>query len=435
MGQNPVNPTPGQPPYPHSGTSGPLGPSYGAPAGPGYGFQGPPPTPDASRAYGPQSTVPTPGYPSQPSYPPQPVPFAQGANPYGGPVQNPYGTPGPNPYAAPELRPAGRLPTKSRKGLLIGLLAGVGALVLIAVVAVVLITGTASGAASTEPDKASTPAAALQGFLAALSVGDADKAKLYAKDPPADSPLLTAAFLKSAIAKNPITEISVEPIVDSSATAFTSASYRIGPTAVHATYYLTKVGKIWKLDDVVVRTKRPAYWGKLAVTINGTTAPSDLAFFPGIYQLSTGTSLLEFRTPSFTVEDPRDYTAELTATTPAQVSVKGQQTMIAKSQELLAHCLVAQETNPKDCGMNTPLPAGATLAPGTVKRTVTTDGTPFAKSTVLMSSPDSSTVSISTYLPIAVEEKDTSGQVYKGNLVVVDATGTVDGENLTVVLS
>ena len=280
-----------------------------------------------------------------------------------------------------------------------------------------------------------SPASALQGFLAALSVGDADKAKLYAKDPPADSPLLTAAFLKSAIAKNPITEISVEPIVDSSATAFTSASYRIGPTAVHATYYLTKVGKIWKLDDVVVRTKRPAYWGKLAVTINGTTAPSDLAFFPGIYQLSTGTSLLEFRTPSFTVEDPRDYTVGLTATTPAQVSVKGQQTMIAKSQELLAHCLVAQETNPKDCGMNTPLPAGATLAPGTVKRTVTTDGTPFAKSTVLMSSRDSSTVSIATFLTVAVEAKYTSGQVYKGNASVVDATGTIDGENLTVVLS
>ena len=52
-----------------------------------------------------------------------------------------------------------------------------------------------------------------------------------------------------------------------------------------------------------------------------------------------------------------------------------------------------------------------------------------------MSSRDSSTVSIATFLTVAVEAKYTSGQVYKGNASVVDATGTIDGENLTVVLS
>jgi hypothetical protein len=355
------------------------------------------------------------------------------AGPSGGPVPNPYGAPTPNLYAGPGVPPQGPPKAPKRKGLLVGLIAGGVALLLIAVIGVVVSLRMAADAASTEPDKASKSATALKGYLDALAAGDADKAKRYAMNPPADSPLLTTDFLKSTLAKNPITEIDVETKTDYGTTSYASASYRIGSTLVQGRYELTKVGKVWKLDEVVTTVKRPTYWGKLPVTINGTTAPTDsLAFFPGVYELGTGTALLDFATPSFTVKEPADYVSGLSSTAP-QLSAKGKTTMIAKSQEWLTQCLAVQETNPKSCGMNTPLPNGATLAAGTMTRTVTSSGTPFATASPRVSSTDPSKVTMSSYVAIKLEAKDTAGKVYSGTTSVSTVTGTISGENITVV--
>jgi hypothetical protein len=83
--------------------------------------------------------------------------------------------------------------------------------------------------------------------------------------------------------------------------------------------------------------------------------------------------------------------------------------------------------------MNTPLPAGATLAAGTLKRTVTSSGTPFATASPRVSSTDPSKVTVSSYVAITLEAMDTAGKAYKGSASVSTVTGTISGENISVV--
>jgi len=409
MGQNPVNPSPGMPQYPQSGPSGPSAPNFGQPPAPGYGYQGPQPggtpygPPPGSGAAGPGRTYP---------YPPAPT--------------QAYGRPG--------MPPVGRAPKKKGKGLLIGLIAGAVAVVLvIAGVAAVFLTQKATPA-STEPDKVTKSTAALQGYLQALAAGNADKAKQYAMTPPADSPLLTNDFLAASVAKNPITEIQVDPQNDSGTSAHLAASYKLGGTLVQGNYQLTKVAKLWRLNQVITTVDRPTYWGTLGVTINGTTAPtSQLSFFPGVYQLGTGTSLLAFEQPAFTVDGPGDHVSGFSSTQPALTDA-GKKAMIAKSQEWLTQCLAVQDTNPKDCGMNTPLPDGATLAPGSLKRVVDSTA-PFADATPRVSYDDPKKITLSSYVTVKITAADTAGNTYSGSTSVSSAVGTIDGETIKVVFT
>ena len=410
MGQNPVNPSPIGPMYPQSGPSGPSAPNFGQPAAPGYGFQGPQP---GATPYG---------------SPP-------GAGPAGAGAAHPYPPAPPQAYGRPAgMPPTGGAPKKKGNGLLIGLIAGGAALVLVvaAVVAVVLIQkGTP---ASTAPDKATTSAAALRGYLGALAAGDADKAKQYAMNPPAESPVLTNEFLAASLATNPITEIQVEEKKDYGTTSYTSASYRIGATLVQGNYPLTKVAKLWKLDSVVATVDRPSSWGTFGVTINGTTAPtSKFALFPGVYQLGTGTSLLAFEQPTFTVEKPEDRVSGFSSTRPALTDA-GKKAMITKSQEWLTQCLPIQDTNPKDCGMNTPLPGGKTLATGTLTRVVVT-AAPFSTATPRVASDDPKKITMSSYVSVKITATDTAGGTYSGTTSVTTAVGTINGETMTVVFT
>jgi len=409
MGQNPVHPSPGMPQYPQSGPSGPSAPSFGQPPAPGYGYQAP--QPGATR-YGP---------------PP-------GAGPAGPGPTYPYPPAPPLAYAGPAIPTTHRAPKKRGKGPLIGLVAGGVALVLvIAAVAAIFLTQKAAPA-STEPDKVTKATAALQGYLQALAAGDADKAKQYAMNPPADSPLLTNDFFAASIAKNPITEIQVDPQNDSGTSAYLTANYKIGGKLVQGNYQLTKVAKLWKLNSVVTTVDRPTYWGTLGVTINGTAAPtSQLSFFPGVYQLGTGTSLLAFEQLAFTVNSPGDYVSGLSTTGPALTDA-GKKAMIATSQEWLTQCLAVQDTNPKDCGMNTPLPDGATLDSGSLKRVVDAT-TPFADATPRVSYDDPSKITLSSYATVKITAADTAGNTYSGSTSVTSAVGTIKGETITVVFT
>jgi hypothetical protein len=409
MGQNPVQPNPGMPQYPQSGPSGPSAPSFGQPPAPGYGYQGPRP---GATPYGP---------------PP-------GAGPAGPGPTYPYPPAPPLTYAGPAIPTTRRAPKKRRKGPLIGLVAGGVALVLvIAAVAAIFLTQKAAPA-STEPDKVTKATAALQGYLQALAAGNADKAKQYAMNPTADSPLLTNDFLAASVAKNVITEIQVDPQNDSGTSAYLRASYKLGGTLVQGNYQLTKVAKLWRLNTVVTTVDRPTYWGTLGVTINGTVAPtSQLSFFPGVYQLGTGTSLLAFEQPAFTVNGPGDNVSGFSSTQPALTDA-GKKAMITTSQAWLTQCLAVQDNNPKDCGMNTPLPDGATLASGSLKRVV--DATaPFADATPRVSYDDPTKITLSSYVTVKVSAADTAGNTYSGSTSVTSAVGTIKGETITVVFT
>ncbi len=426
MGQNPVNPRPDLPQQPQSGPSGPSAPSFGQPAGPGYGYQGP-----QGPAQGPQGPVVSPSYPT---------PY--GASPYGPPPG--AGQPGPGypyagapgqQYAIPANPPPRPKPKKKGKGALVGVVAGAVVLVLVAGAAATYFLINRSAPVSTEPDKATTSVAALQGYLDALAAGNADKAKLYAMNAPEDSPLLTTDFLKATVAKSPITEIQVDANKDVGTSAYLSASYKLGSTVVQGNYQLTKVAKIWKLNSVVTSVDRPSYWGTLGVTINGTAAPATkLVMFPGVYQLATGTTLLGFDQSTFTVNAPDEYIAALSSSEPALTDA-GKKLMISKAQAWLTQCLAVQDVNPKDCGMNTPLSDGATLAPGSMKRTVDGSTAPFSDGTPRVSYDDPKKITLSSYVSIKVTAADTAGYTYSGTTSVTDAVGTIDGDNITVVFT
>ena len=426
MGQSPVHPRPDLPHQPQSGPSGPSAPNYGSQAGPGYGYQGP-----QTPAQGPMTS---PSYPSPGPAPAGPSPYAPRAGqsvpgagyPYGGAAGQAYAPVGRPPYPGSSK--------KKGKGLVVGLIAGAVALVLVigGVVAFLVIS---KAPVSTEPDKATRSTAALQGYLEALAAGNADKAKQYATNAPAESPLLTNDFLKATVTKSPITEIQVDAHNDAGTTAYITASYKLGGTLVQGNYQLTKVAKIWKLNSVVTTVDRPSYWGTLGVTVNGTAAPaSQLTFFPGVYQLGTGTSLLAFEQPTFTVNEPDDYIAGLSSSAPTLTDA-GKKTMITNTQAWLTQCLAAQDTNPKNCGMNTPLPSGATLAPGSLKRTVDSTITPFSDATPRVSYQDPKKVTMTSYVTVKVAATDTAGNTYSGSTSVTSAVGTIDGENITVVFT
>jgi hypothetical protein len=324
---------------------------------------------------------------------------------------------------------------KKGKGLVIGIIGGAVALVLVVAAVVAVLLTSKAGPVSTEPDKATTSTAALQGYLQALAAGDADKAKQYAMSAPADSPLLTNDFLKATVAKSPVTEIQVDPQKDVGTSANVSANYKLGGTLVQGSYQLTRVAKIWKLNSVVTTVDRPSYWGTLGVTINGTAAPaSQLSFFPGVYQLATGTSLLSFDQATFTVNEPSDYVSALSSSQPALTDA-GKKLMISQAQAWLTQCLAAQDTNPKDCGMNTPLPSGATLAPGSLKRTVDSTTAPFSDATPRVSYDDPKKITMTSYVSVKIAAADTAGNTYSGSTSLSSAEGTIDGENITVVFT
>jgi hypothetical protein len=195
------------------------------------------------------------------------------------------------------------------------------------------------------------------------------------------------------------------------------------------------VAKIWKLESVVTTVDRPSYWGTLGVTINGTKAPATgLTLFPGTYELGTGTSMLTFDQTSFTVKEPDDYVSGLSTSEPTLTDA-GKKAMIAKAQAWLNECLAVQDVNPKNCGMNTPLPDGAALAPGSLKRTVDGAKAPFSDATPRVSFDDPTKITMTSYVSVKVAATDTAGNTYSGTTSVSSAEGTIDGENITVIFT
>lgn len=324
---------------------------------------------------------------------------------------------------------------KTGKALVIGVIVGIIALALVSVAIVSAILSKEAEPASTEPDKVTTPVAAVQGFLGSLAAGDADKAKQYAMNAPAESPLLTNEFLKTALAKSPITEIGLETQSLVGSAALITANYKLGATPVSGNYQLTKVGKLWRLNSIVTTVYRPDSWGALKVTINGTlAADTRLLLFPGVYEVSTGTPFVALASQSYTVYQPGGTDTGLSSSAPALTDV-GKSQMVAKAQEWLTACLAVQDTNPKDCGMNTPLPDGATLAAGSIQRTLTATTKPFSDATPKLSSSDPLKITMVSEVPVKITAADTAGGTYSGTTSVTTAVGTIDGEKLTVLFT
>jgi len=170
------------------------------------------------------------------------------------------------------------------------------------------------------PGQATTPQAAVQGFLQAVAAGNADDAlSFHPSLVTGDVSFLTDDVLAASNAINPITEIVATLRLDGSKeTALVDASYRLGSTAVETTYEVIEKDGYYFAVDVFGRVSMGAFSGPRG-DINGLPWPAKSAtfkMFPGTYRISIDNPLLvltsddtftvtgheEFEVPWFTTE-------------------------------------------------------------------------------------------------------------------------------------
>lgn len=209
-------------------------PGYGQ-TQPPTGYQAPPPAPGYGQAP-PPPTYPTAGHLQRAGYGQQPPP------PPG------YGPPG------------GPAPKRSRKPLIISLVAGLVVLVVIGIV----LTFTVFGGSGSDKRNGSA-GDVVKGYLEALARGDAEAALSYSDDQPGSKDLLTDDILKKQIAKWPITDIRILND-DSSASVIGMAQVHVtatfGTKTSDATLDLKKTDGKWRLGVAAI---------KLTATPGGST--------------------------------------------------------------------------------------------------------------------------------------------------------------------
>jgi hypothetical protein len=155
--------------------------------------------------------------------------------------------------------PGGPAPKRSRKPLVISLVAGLAVLVVIGIV----LTFTVFGGSSDRGDGSAGDV--VKGYLEALARGDAEAALSYSDDQPGSKDLLTDDILKKQIAKWPITDIRILND-DSSASVIGMAQVHVtatfGTKTSDATLDLKKNNGKWRLGVAAI---------KLSATPGGST--------------------------------------------------------------------------------------------------------------------------------------------------------------------
>jgi hypothetical protein len=309
-------------------------------------------------------------------------PFAQGGTP-GQPVPPPPGFAGPG-------GPTG--PTGPRRSRKVPILIGAGVLALILVVLVVVRAFSSPDPApvapqdpGTDPSATQAPAAkasdAVAGFLQAVAGGDVAAASAYAATPVPDRALLTPAVLAASKKQAPLTAVDVPEVADASASSV-PARYKIGSTAVTATYRVIKVGDAWKLRSIAA----PVAVGSIRssdvpMIVNGVkTSRSTLYLLPGAYTFTSGTPNFDYgKRSTLVVTDPADV-PNVYALSPG-VSSKGRSAAIAAAKKSWSSCLKSDGPKPGNCP-NRWTNSSFTFKSGTV--TWTRKGSdPFKKPTVI----------------------------------------------------
>jgi len=360
-----------QPSQPNSGWQ----PGQGAPSQNPMGNQGAP-NPNAPWQQQPQQGYrPQQGY-GQPATQPQPTAFtAQGPtqpNPAQQPQQGawpgqpnaypgqPNAYPGQTAYAGAPAGPAGSPPKSNSKKLVII----IGAIVLALIIASVLAFALLRGGSKERKAKQ-----AVQGYITAISEGDANKAKGYLSDSLSDTSLLTNDVLKDSNERAPITDIAVEDaqqVTGSDIEYLVPVSYTIDDTATRTSLVVS----FYSNNDPVVEapsTLPLSLLEDVEIQVNGVTPDSDSPYvFPGSYNVTTDNKYLAIEDGEIEAYSPEELILDIPD---VAVSEAGKQMFREKVVAAATECLAS---NQLDSGCGEPLPAtwetGETLDEGTVKR-------------------------------------------------------------------
>lgn len=186
------------------------------------------------------------------------------------------------------IRPGAATARRRRRARLIVLLLVVALLIAGAVAGVVVFQNAARAAEA----RGEAAAAAVQRYLESVAAGDADAALSQVNDAPAAGGLLTKQALAAALTSAPMTDVATTANPLWGSTGQISASYRLGGTAVTASYDVVDPdgSGTYLLAAPSQLSLGPRFQG-LAMTVNGVAVTgSQVAVFPGTYTLGVTTS-------------------------------------------------------------------------------------------------------------------------------------------------
>lgn len=311
----------------------------------------------------------------------------QGGQPYGG---QPYGGQQyGGPSGQPPYGPGG--PTPPKKKTPVGLVIGAAVAVVAIIVLVVFLatrggdeaaedptTGTDGSGTSSATSDALAPEAVVEGYLTALSEGDAAAALAFVDSSQTlDETLLTDEVLAASNAIAPITDISVTaPTEDMTYGGDVLASYSVGGTPTSTEFSVSGDGDgNYALYSPGGSVYLPSSVSGLDVTVNGVAVEPDGDYdaFIGSYQLAT-------TTPNFVIAG----TVDAVISEPYQsASFSGLEVNLTEEATQVFHdtvraavdaCL-ATTTLDAGCGLAIPatLSDGTVITEGTVTRSLSGD--------------------------------------------------------------
>ncbi len=267
------------------------------------------------------------------------------------------------------------------------------------------------GATVTAVTQTDTAQAAVQGYLQAVSSGDAASAIAYAANPPVEQSLLTNEMLAANQAVAPITDITVTEGTGSDHQSV-QAAYNLGGAPVSTTFEATQVNGTWKLDSVAVPLPLDLS-GTVGVdlAINGVPllniSPSvfpgryTIESMSGWYKLSGGTVQVDNATPSGTSPEAK-----------LSLASSGVSAIRKAAQAKLTSCLKKNSLAPAGCGFGTYLPGNNKVRSSSITWRVVKGGTAMRKLTPSLDAPDSAIAKVS--VKTRVDCSSTNGRRWRG---------------------
>ena len=198
--------------------------------------------------------------------------------------------------------------------------------------------------------------AVVDAYLSAIGRSDASKAMSYLSTAPAYPLLLTDAVLKRSNEKAPLRILSVKAgSSDISGTQRVMATYTIGDTSVSTAFTTAFTEGQWVIRDdpgrIGVGSLRAS---GIPLFINGQEVPDgidSLPAFPGTYELSTESPLIDYASPSTLVLRSSDE-APIIGAVKLELTDAGRQASLSSVRAAVTACLARKELQPDGCPQN-----------------------------------------------------------------------------------
>jgi len=282
------------------------------------------------------------------------------------------------------------------------------------------------------PGMATTPQAAVRGYLRALAASDSAAALSFGETTPPDTTFLTDQVLAVLNANGPIT--SINAVKDPSSTktsALVDATYDMGGNPIQARFQVDLMGKYYKIQQVAAAVDLegaalPGIGLKVAGVDTSYVSAGYVYMFPGVYPITLENKLLELTGDTeFTITDPAAYVAPNITVALAD---DAQAAFAAATTAALKSC-ITEKTSLTSCGFGSTLgednSTGQLIIPqdGTVKWALAKGSSEsFAKDTFVWSAdnPTMATAAINVNLDITFTANN--GHRYSGTYNLYQAT-------------